>query len=192
MFLKSCLMYVRRWPWRIGTCDAIVNGLDLGNGRRIMVPNNENCGAGEDTWVLPCFQCCRAWCETHACVDSCADCGEPICNPCLYDHRKSCRRRLPNPSHGTTPRGRVHPWLQRLCADLRCPHCTSMRDIGTSHSCEQCEGAQCLNEHCRSQIRTSSCCGLDICGPCRGTNINMCVACAVFRHFGRFKVGEEP
>jgi hypothetical protein len=67
-------MFVHRWPWHLGTCDA----------RRCP------CDKNDLQWVIYCYECGTALCEYNT-MDSCSTCGMPVCPaPQCRDHR--CHR----------------------------------------------------------------------------------------------------
>lgn len=139
-------VFVHRWPWRIGRC----TGCD-----------------DSSTWVLPCFQCGDEFCEEHT-LDTARCCKLPICNRCL---------RIPHVC-GAAARGTLYgEFLRRKACRNGSPNsilcdyfsvCRSTLDIGISHSCAVCKGAQCLDVNCASQVMTSYCCAKDVCKACLG------------------------
>jgi hypothetical protein len=147
------------WPWRMGTCDQ------------------ESPHMCEGPWVLPCFQCHRAFCSFANNVDACARCGETVCNfYCADLHWSTCRgsrdfRKVPwspRPSPSRLPQGSYFPpWLTKLRNGFSCKYCTCMRDIAAI-CCERCWTPQCLGDPCPSTVATChGACGRDVCAPCR-------------------------
>ncbi len=102
-------------------------------------------------WVMQCHDCGKQYCEEWS-VDACRTCAMPICSECTVAHRDNVECQ----NNG----------LLLYRPDLQCDHCEFPLDIGMSHSCECCQGQQCLSTHCVTEIRTTLCCNRDCCKLC--------------------------
>jgi hypothetical protein len=129
--------------WRRGTCQGSWGG-------------GACCNSGDTKWVLPCWDCQRTYCEKNT-VDACRFCALPICAECCRVHRKAAGE---SPCAGRPNIGQLE--VQKTI----CSQCGGILDFGISHCCEGCQASQCLNDDCPSQLRTSHCCGRDVCGKC--------------------------
>ena len=97
---------------------------------------------------VKCLGCNLNFCEFHT-VDACRLCGMAICSTnCFSSH--TCQKGY-QVAH--IPEG----------VDIWCKECGSMLDFGITYVCEGCQGQQCLNERCTTQIATTFCCGRDLC-----------------------------
>ena len=107
--------------------------------------------------AVQCWECKRYFCEDCV-VDACRECGLPICHEygrlgldtCYSAHVQNCSQIQHTEQF---PIG-MQPW---------CEKCPSLIDAGITHRCENCEGRQCLNDKCTSQLATSMCCHRDLC-----------------------------
>ena len=124
------------WPWIRGRCEACPQHAEH--------PND---------WVMQCSRCRRRFCENWP-VDGCLHCGYPFCAFCYRDH--IC-----------TPGA-----LLTAFPVLKCRFCELPQDIGNGQNrCERCFKCACVGpevgeDHCRSKITTTHCCGLDLCMEC--------------------------
>ncbi len=146
------------WPWRRGPCQH---------------PRKTFCRDSSYTWVMPCFECHKELCDNH-CVDACPRCGIPRCADCSVAHNAICPQRInfgcmvesSMPSRARSLASNVRTSIK---ASMKCPKCTSMRDIGQTHICLLCRTPQCLNQACFSIVKSPFCqCGRlgDICYEC--------------------------
>ena len=144
------------WPWTFGHCCS--GKVCMHNHQRA----HETRSRAEPCAVVQCWECGLYFCEDCV-VDACLKCGLPICheyhdwmqhelglNACYSAHVQHCQQ---IPQVGQFPDA-VRPW---------CEKCPSLIDAGILHRCENCEGRQCLNNNCTSQLVTSSCCRRDLC-----------------------------
>ena len=122
------------WPWDDGRCQ------------------DTNCPNAkyELAACVKCLSCNLNFCEFHT-VDACRLCGMAICSTsCFSSHTENCQKYY-QVAH--IPKD-VHIW---------CNECRSMLDFGINYVCEGCQGQQCLNEKCRTQVATTFCCGRHLC-----------------------------